>query len=124
MSDLIVSHGFSYSKDDWTFSPRGGTTAVALTGTGVVANRQTVGFAAHEALVLGEVATPGWGWFLNCDGTNFVEIGYDTAGTFRPVVKLLAGDPPAQFRFSASAAAPYAKADTGAVKLAYIITEV
>ena len=123
MSDLVVSHGFAYSKNGFTISPQGGTTNVTLTGTGYVANKQTIGFAAHEALVLGEVASPGLAWFKNLDATNYVEIGYDTAGTFRPGIKLLAGDPPMQFRFSAAAAAPYAQANTGAAKLAYIITE-
>ena len=102
MSDLSVTTGFAYNKNAFAISISAATMGATLAGAGVVSNVQAVGFAAHEALILGEVATPGLSWFKNLDATNFVEIGYDTTGTFRPVVRLNVGDPPAVFRFSAS----------------------
>lgn len=84
-----------------------------------VANVQDIGFAAHEALDLGQVATPGVSWFMNQDDTNYVEVGIDDTGTFEPTVKLLPGED-AKLRL---AGAPYAKANTAAVDLEYVILE-
>jgi len=57
--------------------------------------------------------------FRNLDATNFVEIGYDDSG-FKNVIKLKAGE---TFITRISQSAPYAKADTAAVELFYIIYE-
>jgi len=83
------------------------------------ARAQAVGTSAHEALDVGDVATPGWCYLRNLDATNFVEIGVDVTGAFAPLIKLKAGEP-AVIRL---AAAPYAKADTAAVKLEYLILD-
>ena len=34
---------------------------------GGVAGVQEIGFAAHEAIEMGDVATAGWAWFKNLD---------------------------------------------------------
>lgn len=75
----------------------------------------TVGFAAHEAITFGDIATVGYVGFHNLDGTNFVQVGVDDSGVFVPVIRLLPGetgivpvDP---------GAALYAKADTADVDL-------
>jgi hypothetical protein len=82
---------------------------------------QDVGFAAHEALVIpAEIGTAGWAWFQNMDATNFVQIGLDVSAAFVPFAKLLPGEATA-IRLSTDAI--YAKADTGAVKLYFLITE-
>lgn len=80
---------------------------------------QTVGFAAHEAIELGDVSACGYSMFINTDATNFVEIGIDVGSTFYPFVKLLAGEVSGPLRLGTNA--PYAKADTGDVLLEYII---
>lgn len=76
---------------------------------------QTIGFAAHEALVVTDITTLGVAHFRNRDATNFVQIGVDVAGTFYPLVRLNAGEEWI-FRLS-QGITPYAKADTAAVIL-------
>jgi len=74
---------------------------------------QAIG-TSWEALILGDVGTPGIAVFKNLDDTNFVEIGAGGAafGKLKPgeacVLRL-------------GVAAPQAKADTAAVDLFYII---
>jgi hypothetical protein len=119
VADLTIGLSWDYNKTGRLRGLAATTLELTLTGTGVCENMQTVGTAAHEALVLGEVATYGWLYARNSDGTNFVQLGYDDTGTFRPFIKLLAGE----FCMVPLAAAPYAKADTGSVKLDYMITE-
>jgi hypothetical protein len=78
----------------------------------------SIGHAAHEALVMGDVGTAGWAFFRNLDGTNFVVIGVDDSGTFHPFLKLKAG----QYCICPlGTSAPYAKADTAAVQLQFRI---
>jgi hypothetical protein len=121
MSEVTVTTGLTYVKNGFTMTIPAASTGVASGGNALVSNVQVVGFAAHEELALGDVTTPGICWVKNLDGTNYIEIGIDVAAAFVPFLKLAAGDPPALFRFSAGAAAPYAKANTADVKLAYII---
>lgn len=74
----------------------------------------------HEAISLGDVATPGWCWFENLDPTNYVEIGVVVSSTFYPVIKLKPGEfQPCRL----GTTAPYAKANTASVKLDYEIFE-
>lgn len=78
----------------------------------------TIGFAAHEAIVMQDVAAAGWARFENLDSTNFVQIGIDVSAAFHPFVKLKAGEF-CILRLGTNA--PYAKADTAAVQLDYEI---
>jgi len=83
----------------------------------LIRNVQTIGFAAAEALDLGDLTTPGITIFFNMDDTNFVEIGSDSGG-FVPFMKLKPGE---MGMCRLGTAAPQAKADTGAIDLFYII---
>lgn len=76
---------------------------------------QAIGFAAHEVVTVGDVATLGWAWFKNTDATNFVQIGLDVGATFYPLVRLNAGEAGC-FRL-AQGITVYAKADAAAVVL-------
>lgn len=93
-----------------------------MTGTHFVNTVQDIGFAAHEALAVGsDLGTPGFAFFHNRDTTNFVQVGLDVAAAFVPFIKLLPGQkagpvPLANTTF-------YAQADTGAVKLQFLIVE-
>lgn len=80
-----------------------------------VGGTQTIGNAAHEALVVTDLTTLGWAHFRNRDATNYVEIGVDVAATFYPVVRLNAGES-CIFRL-AQGATVYAQANTAAVIL-------
>jgi hypothetical protein len=85
----------------------------------VVSQTQTIGQSAHEAIVLGDVSTPGRIKVENLDATNYVEIGIDVTGTFHPLVRVLPGAVE-EFRLTPTAV-PYAKANTAAVELDYEI---
>jgi hypothetical protein len=88
-----------------------------------VSNVQAIGFAAHEALVLGEVATCRWAYFENKDLTNYVEIGVDVAGAFVPFIRLAPATftTPSYVIVPLATNAPYAKANTASVDLLYEI---
>lgn len=84
----------------------------------LVSGSPSIGFAAHEALPMGDVVTAGWAFFQNLGPTNFVLIGIDIAGAFHQFAKLKAGEA-GLIRLGTNA--PYAKADTAAVNLLYLI---
>jgi hypothetical protein len=84
----------------------------------VAAGVPSIGFAAHEAIVMQDVASAGWARFCNTSATNFILIGTDSTGTFIPFLKLLAGE---EVWVRLGTNAPYAKADTAAVLLDYEI---
>lgn len=86
---------------------------------GCCSGHPSIGTASHEALPVVDVGTAGWAFFKNLDSTNYVEIGTDATGTFVPFLKLLAGESSGPIRLATSA--PYAKANTAAVKLEYAI---
>jgi hypothetical protein len=80
---------------------------------------QSIG-TTHEALTVStDVATNGWGYFTNLDATNYVELGLVVAATFYPFAKLKPGES-AEFRV-AGGAALYAKANTAACDLDWVI---
>lgn len=94
--------------------------SASQTTAALVRNTQTISTAAGgDALDLGGVVTPGFAVFSNLDGTNYVEVGSNVAGTFYPFLKLNPGEQSGPVRLSV--AAPYARANTGSVKLFYII---
>ena len=93
---------------------------VDVSGDHSIHRTQEVGFAAAEALDIGEITTVGYCWFRNLDADNFVEIGYDDSG-FKNLIKLKAGEQCGPVRLGQDA--PYAQADTAAVDLEYVIIE-
>jgi hypothetical protein len=84
----------------------------------LVRNVQTIPFASHAALDLGDVATPGWAVFKNLSTTDFVQVGIDVGATFYPFLTLEPGE---QMPCHLGTTAPYALADTATVDLFYII---
>ena len=89
-----------------------------MSGTRYIDNVQNIGTTA-EALGVGDVGTAGWAYFKNLDLTNYVEIGRDISG-FQAFIKLLPGEA-CVVRLGTSA--PYAKANTAAIDLKYVIIE-
>ncbi len=117
--EVTLTYNFKYVKGNInrTASENGIKSSVAAGTPRRGANIQTIGFAAHEALVMpADIGTPGWIIVTNHDTTNFVLIGLDDAATFREVVKVGPGETQI---FKLAVAAPYAKADTAAVDLEY-----
>ncbi len=76
--------------------------------------------SAGTALSFTSISTPGFAHFVNLDTANYVEIGVQVAGTFYPFAKLEAGEaaliPLANTTF-------YARANTAAVRLDYVVLE-
>lgn len=120
--EITVSTGLRVLKGKLDYQIATKTTKPDFAGTRVHRTTQNIGFAAHEALGVGDLGSAGWASFTNTEaaGGNFVEVGRDVAAAFVPVAKILPGET-AQFR--ASTLLLYAKADTGAVNLDYMISE-
>ena len=78
-------------------------------------NVQTVG-TSEEAILKGDVATPGYFIAVNLDSTNFVSIRAATGGT--NMVKLMPGK---VCVFMFAAADPFWIADTGACRVEYLL---
>lgn len=121
-NEITLNLSIGCANGSYAFDRRISNVSVTQSALGSVSNIQSVGFAAAEALVTGDITTPGYAIFRNLDATNFVTIGDLDGATFTPVIKLAAGEP-AMLRVGCTAARLAAKADTGAVKLEYTILE-
>jgi len=88
-----------------------------VAGAYSIRNVQLIGTSA-EALMLGEVGTPGWFYIKNLDTGNYIEILTGVAGS--AFLKLKPGEF-ALGRFGC--AAPAAKANTADCKIEYLIIE-
>lgn len=86
-----------------TSVPLGGAPGVQVVGT------------THVALNVSGLLNLGMAYFKNLDDTNFVDIGVDVAAAFHPLIRLKPGE--ATVLRLAATSAPYAKADTAAVRL-------
>lgn len=98
-----------------------GSLVASQSVAGLVRNVQLIATtAAGDLLDKGSVSTPGWAVFVNLDAINYVEIGSNVAATFYPFLKLKPGE--AQM-CRVAVASPYARANTLAVSLFYIMYE-
>lgn len=102
--------------DAYSVSQGSGTQTTAL----LVRNVQVIPFAADAALDLGSVVNPGFAMFANLDSTNYVEVGIDIGAVFYPFLRLGPGEKHGPMKLTPGLV-PYAKANTAAVSLFYII---
>lgn len=119
MAELTLNASLAYADSE------GADLALALTALAATVStkkftlaKQSIGFAAEEAINLGEVTAPGWFIAINRDLTNFVELRVATGGAKFAKLK------PGEFcllRLGSGAQVPFALADTGAVQLEYAI---
>lgn len=118
-----ISYSLSLSVAKGSLSDSKSTSGTAnMNGTHYAGGAMNVPTTAGGTVIpLGSVATTGFTWLRNLDGTNYVEIGVQVAGTFYPLLRLKPGEPQV-VRFSPSQA-PYALANTAAVALEYRIIE-
>ena len=79
--------------------------------------KQSVG-TSEEALVLGEITSPGWLFAINRDTTNYIELRVATGGA--KFAKLLPGEF-CLLRLGSGATAPFAIANTAACMLQYAL---
>lgn len=92
--------------------------AVSVATKRITRLKQAVGFAAEEALILGDVSSLGWVMLVNRDATNFVNVKTGTGGTV--FAKLKAGEF-MLLRFGSGVTAPFVQADTAACQLDVLI---
>lgn len=116
-NELTITLTASFLKGNMAAAASRAVSAKTITVTGntCIQNIQTIG-TAEEAILLGDVATPGYMFVKNMDGTNFVTIRAATGGA--NCVKLKAGEV-ALFRHAGTA--PFAIADTGNVNIEYLL---
>lgn len=117
--EITIVAKLTVAKGNLSSLARGAANGITpdMAGTPVIHNTQQIG-TSEEAIVMGDVSTPGWAWFKNLDDTNYVEIRPATG-----VADLLRLNPGEEcvFRFAADATAPFAIANTGAVYIEYVI---
>lgn len=82
-----------------------------------LSNLQTIGTSA-EALVVGDIGTPGWLAGINTDPTNYVDLSLVSDGS-TPFAKVLPGQP---FLVPCATKVIYAKANGAPVVLQYLMT--
>lgn len=82
-----------------------------------IRHKQNIG-TSEEAIVLGEVTTPGWALFVNKDLTNYIKLLVGTGGA--EFARLLPGES-ARLRLGAGAQVPYGQANGSACQLDYLI---
>ena len=119
-NELKITTQLRYEKGNVKITVGSDDHYVDVSGDHSIHKTQEIGFAAAEALDIGEITTVGYGWFRNMDSTNYVEIGYDDTGV-KALIKLKAGEQSGPVRLGQDA--PYAQADTAAVDLEYILIE-
>ena len=120
-NEITYTGSLSVTKgNQQTVSMSNSATLATMTGTNVVRIVQNIATSA-EALIVTDIGTAGFAYFNNMDGTNYVEIGTGTGGSFVPFLKLLAGEKAGPLRLGTSA--PTAQANTTAVDLDYMIVE-
>ncbi len=122
--ELRIEIKFRYLKGDLLLDPKKFVDVIDITGDQGLHHKQSIGFAAEEALNVGDLSGTN-GFFLfavNRDATNFVEIRHATGAGTTDFLRLN----PGQFDWtplSPDASAPFAQADTAAVMLEYWLIE-
>jgi hypothetical protein len=116
--ELTTNFSLSYSKGSSRLNIPSLQQLIDVASQVRASATQTIG-TTHEALVMTDVSSAGAAYFLNTDATNYVDIGVDVTGTFYGLIRLM----PGKFAFVPRLAtnSPFARANTAAVNLEYII---
>ena len=121
-----IKYNYSLSLANGTLADSYGTSGLSANQTNarLVRNVQTLLAISLQGDVvsLGGVVTPGIAVFSNLDTVNYIELGIQVSGTFYPFLKLQAGQQSGPMFMGTSGI--YGRANTGDVKMLYIIYEV
>jgi len=118
-NEISASISLTASKGGATVQASSGVTAT-MSGDQMISNVQIIG-TASEAILLGDVTTPGYVYFKNLDATNFVSISVlATAVAGTSFCKLLAGE---ACIVKAVSTQLTAIADTASVNLQVVVVE-
>ncbi len=118
-NELTIRASLSFEKGGTLAELLLGPITRDVAGTNALKNRQSIGFAAEEVLLVGDVASGGYFIAINRDATNYVKLRAGSGLT--DLVRLKPGDF-CLFRLD-NAATLYAIADTAAVELEYGIVD-
>lgn len=112
---IQISASLTCTNGDFKSPFQPNALTVVQTGQGAHETVLSVGFAASEAMPIGDVGTEGWLVLRNLDPTNYVTWGPDSAGTMIAAGKLKPGEI-ALFRMDAAATIKL-QANTAACKV-------
>ncbi len=123
---MAISNGVRI-KADFHYSPAEGTTPeylgwevlASVAADRCIRHKQNIGTSA-EAINLASVAAPRCAIFINRDTTNYVEIYTSNGGVI--FCKLKAGEG-CVVPLGSGVTAPYARANTAAIELEYVIVD-
>jgi hypothetical protein len=122
-AEIRISASLSFAKGGSSESmSTPGVLAATMTGSNWIHNRQIVGHAAQEPLLLGEVTSPGGGWCLiyNRNAVNLVSVKPSSSAA------ALIQIPPfecALFRFHSSVTLPQVQAENASVEIEYLLLQ-
>lgn len=120
-NEISVSAALSFVKGSSSANLYPDPLTPTMSGGQYVKHRQTVGFAASEALNLGpDVAAGGWCLIVNRDATNYVKVFGATGET--ALIRMRAGEF-CLFRLDAGATAPHVQADTAACDIDVLLLD-
>jgi hypothetical protein len=117
-NELSIDFGFRYSKNSNQIHIPTTNFSIDVGSTLYLGVTQEIG-TLYEALYNTGLASGGAAYFFNNDPTNFVEIGLEVSAAFQPLIRI----PPQKFAFlpRLSTTALFARANTAAVNLSYLI---
>lgn len=115
--ELTLRVSLSYEKASKIAELLFGPVSIDVAGGRPLSNVQSIGFAAEEAVVVGDAGAGGYFMAINRDATNYVELRPGSG--LADLIKLLPGDV-CLFRLTGDATL-YALANTAAVDLEYVI---
>lgn len=115
-NELTVTMSIRFSKGGAKYQ-KTFTDTIDVTGDAFTSGVQAIGTSEEEVAQGADLGTPGWVWIKNLDSTNYVEIG-STTGVYD--IKLLAGE---GCLYRHNSATVYAKANTAACNIEYVIIE-
>uniref|UniRef100_A0A6M3K0G2 Uncharacterized protein n=2 Tax=viral metagenome TaxID=1070528 RepID=A0A6M3K0G2_9ZZZZ len=114
--ELTLRTSLSFNKSDAKVNRADGI-SVDVTGDAFTDGVQEIGTSEEEVVQGADVGTPGYVWMKNLDATNYVEVG-STTGVYD--IKLKAKQ---IALWPHNSATIYAKANTAACNIQYIIIE-
>jgi hypothetical protein len=119
-NELTVACSVAFSKGGVNARLDVSPTLLTVAGTHGQSMSQSIGFAAAEALNLGEMGTVGQVVIVNLDATNFVNVLTGVGGVI--FAKIKPGDF-LKLPVGSGAQQIYLQADTAAVMVEYIVIE-
>ncbi len=117
---ITVTHQVTAVKGSMNFDTGGLSFTATQTNGRFSAGVQDIG-TTHEQVVIGsDIVAAGVSSFKNIDATNYVELGVVVSATFYPLVKLLPGE---SYPLRLATNTFYARANTAAVKLQFVVND-